>query len=112
MVSSRRRSVEWYSRKLGFDVLERKGHWVTVGRRGMNGTIHRCQFSDLPDLSLEPGGTGIDLRLPGDFEASCAALARRGVTFSRPPTHRPWGWYALVEDPDGNLLRLTPAGPE
>lgn len=111
MVSDRGRSVDWYTRRLGFEVIESDGHWVTVGRRGSGGTIHLCQFSDLPDLSLEPGDTGIDLRLPGDFETVCRTLAERGVTFSRPPTHRPWGWYAKVVDPDGNELRLTPSKP-
>jgi hypothetical protein len=111
MVSDRIRSVEWYTHRLGFDLLDDDGHWITVGRRGTNGSIHLCQYTDLPDLQLEPGETGIDLRLPGDFGAACAVLARRGIEFSRPPTERPWGWFAKIRDPDGNELRLTPAMP-
>jgi catechol 2,3-dioxygenase-like lactoylglutathione lyase family enzyme len=111
MVSDRARSVDWYTRRLGLEVIDSRDHWVTVGRRGRNGTIHLCQFSDLPDLALEPGETGIDLQIPGKFEDVCRALAARGVTFSRPATHRPWGWYAKVVDPDGNELRITPAEP-
>jgi catechol 2,3-dioxygenase-like lactoylglutathione lyase family enzyme len=109
MVSDRERSVEWYTRGLGLELIESDDHWVTVGRRGTNGTIHLCQFSDLPDLELEPGETGIDLRIPGNFEDACRTLETRGVVFSQPATRRPWGWYAKVVDPDGNVLRLTPA---
>jgi catechol 2,3-dioxygenase-like lactoylglutathione lyase family enzyme len=109
MVSDRARSVEWYTRRLGLDLLEDSGHWVTVGRSGVNGAIHLCQSSDLPDLALEPGDTGIDLKLPGRFESACAALRAKGVRFSRRPTVRPWGRYAKVVDPDGNEFRLTPA---
>jgi catechol 2,3-dioxygenase-like lactoylglutathione lyase family enzyme len=108
MVSDRDRAVEWYTRVLGLEVVESNDHWVTVGRRGVNGTIHLCQFSDLPDLGPEPGETGIDLQLPGNFEEMCRVLEQRGVAFIRPATRRPWGWYAKVVDPDGNELRLTP----
>jgi len=108
MVSDRARSVEWYTAGLGLELIENDGHWVTVGRKGAPATIHLCQYSDLPDLTLEPGETGIDLHLSGDFVRSCRALKARGVRFSRPAVHRPWGWYAKVVDPDGNELRLTP----
>jgi catechol 2,3-dioxygenase-like lactoylglutathione lyase family enzyme len=108
MVADRARSVEWYTRRLGLELIESNEHWVTVGRRGTNGAIHLCQYSDLPDLALEPGETGIDLRIPGDFEAACQTLESRGVIFSRPPTQRPWGWYAKVVDPDGNEIRISP----
>jgi catechol 2,3-dioxygenase-like lactoylglutathione lyase family enzyme len=111
LVSDRRRSVAWYTTRLGLEVIESDDHWVTVGRGGTNGAIHLCQFSDLPDLALEPGETGIDLQLAGDFEELCGTLAARGVAFSRPATHRSWGWYAKIVDPDGNELRLTPAQP-
>ena len=110
MVSDRARSIDWYTRGLGLQLIDSEGHWVTVGQRGTNGVIHLCRASDLPDLALEPGETGIDLQLPGEFEVVCRVLAGRGVTFSRAPTRRPWGWYAKVVDPDGNELRLTPAG--
>jgi catechol 2,3-dioxygenase-like lactoylglutathione lyase family enzyme len=108
MVSDRTRSVEWYTKALGLDLVESSGHWVSVGTRGTNGVLHLCQYSDLPDLELEPGETGIDLCLAGDFRAQCARMRKRGVRFVRAPTKRPWGWYAKVEDPDGNLIRLTP----
>jgi catechol 2,3-dioxygenase-like lactoylglutathione lyase family enzyme len=107
-VSDRQRSLAWYTKALGMQALRNDGHWVTVGRRGVNGAIHLCQVSDLPDLVLEPGETGIDLHVAGEFRKTCAALEARGVRFSRPPTKRPWGWYAKIVDPDGNELRLTP----
>jgi catechol 2,3-dioxygenase-like lactoylglutathione lyase family enzyme len=111
MVSDRARSVLWYTELLGLEVIENKDHWVTVGRAGHEGTIHLCQASDLPDLELEPGNTGIDLRGPGPFADVCAVWAERGVRFSRGPTRRPWGSYALLSDPDGNVLRVVPADP-
>ncbi len=109
LVSNRPRSVEWYTQKLGLDVVQDFDHWVTVGRRGENGVIHLCQTSDWMDKELlEPGNQGIQLHLPGDFEASCAALQAKGVRFSQAPKHEAWGWWAMVVDPDGNEIALGP----
>jgi catechol 2,3-dioxygenase-like lactoylglutathione lyase family enzyme len=110
VVSDRKRSVEWYSKRLGLDVIDSFDHWVTVGRKGRSGVLHLCQTSEYdPSIPLEKGNTGIQLRVPGDFEAACAALAANGVKFSTPPTKEEWGWWAAIEDPDGNEISLTPA---
>jgi len=113
VVSDRPRSVDWYTRKLGLDVIEGGGpddHWVVVGRRGENGGLHLCDIPTFdPAFPVEPGESGIQLDLPGDFRRSCAALKANGVLFVTPPTKRPWGWYAKVADPDGNEIRLNSA---
>ncbi|MGP8072309.1 MAG: VOC family protein [Thermoplasmata archaeon] len=110
VVSDRKKSVAWYTEKLGLDLVQDLGHWVTVGRKGGSGLIHLCQTSEvgIPEVP-EPGIAGIELKFPGNFEAGCASLKAHGVRFSTPPTKRPWGWYAGVVDPDGNQLTLMPA---
>jgi catechol 2,3-dioxygenase-like lactoylglutathione lyase family enzyme len=111
VVSDRRRALEWYTTRLGLDAIDQFDHWVTVGRKGHPGVIHLCQTSEY-DTSLPPekGNTGIQLRLPGDFEAACRALAENGVTFRVPATQEEWGWWASIEDPDGNEISLAPEG--
>jgi catechol 2,3-dioxygenase-like lactoylglutathione lyase family enzyme len=111
VVSDRKKSVEWYTKKLGLDVLQKMDHWVTVGRKGKPGVLHLCQTSDY-DTSIPPekGNTGINFQLPGKFESACAALAANGVKFSSPAAKEDWGWWATVEDPDGNQITLTPLG--
>ncbi|HXW66605.1 MAG TPA: VOC family protein [Thermoplasmata archaeon] len=110
VVSDRQRALEWYTKCLGLDAIDRLDHWVTVGRKGQNGVLHLCQTSEYdPSLPLERGNTGIHLRLPGDFETACAALAARGVTFTAPPKKEEWGWGAMIADPDGNEIALSPA---
>ena len=111
VVSDRKRSVEWYTKNLGLDLVQDMGHWVTVGRKDGSGLIHLCQTSEIGmDERPEPGLTGIELNLPGDFEAACAALEGNGVTFRKRPTKEEWGWWAGVLDPDGNELTLMPEG--
>ena len=109
VVSDKQRSLAWYTTKFGLDLIDRADHWVTVGRRGRPGVLHLCQTSDYdPSVPAEKGNTGICFHLPGDFEKACAALAANGVTFSSPPTKEEWGWGAVVADPDGNEIYLSP----
>lgn len=112
VVSDRKRSVEWYTKKLGLDVVQDLGHWVTVGRKGKPGLLHLCQTSEVGmDERPEPGLTGIGLNLPGDFREACEALEENGVTFRHPPVQEEWGWWAGVVDPDGNEITLMPELP-
>ena len=110
VVSDRARSVEWYTKRLGLDLVQDMGHWVTVGRKGEGGLLHLCQWSEFdPGAVPETGNLGINLHIPGDFEAACDALRANGVEFARPPTKEEWGWWARVKDPYGVEITLTPA---
>lgn len=109
LVSDKKRSADWYTRNFGLDLVQEMDHWITVGRKGQGGLIHLCQTSDWSDgETLEPGNQGIQFHLPGDFRASCAALAANGVKFTAPATQEEWGWWARVSDPDGNEITLGP----
>jgi len=110
VVSDRKKATEWYTARLGLDVIESMDHWVAVGRKGKGGMLHLCQMSEFsPDAPLEPGNSGITLRVPGtDFVAECAKLKANGVEFIEGPQKESWGWYATVRDPDGNELFLMP----
>jgi len=110
IVSDRKKATEWYTGRLGLDLLESVEHWVAVGRKGKGGLLHLCQMSEFEaNAALEPGNSGITLRVPGtDFVAACTALQKNGVEFIEGPKKEPWGWYATVRDPDGNELFLMP----
>lgn len=109
VVANRRDAVEWYTHTLGLDHLVDDDHWQTVGRKGSDASLHLCQADESgTDGKLEPGNTGIAMRLPGDFVKACAALEDRGVRFSSPATKYEWGWGASIQDPDGNEIYLAP----
>ena len=107
MVSNRKRSVEWYTSKLGFEVIQDLGHWVTVGHQGTNGLLHLCEASEIGE-ELSPGNQGITFHVRGDFEAHMRELAKAGVSFDTPVTKKPWGMFAQISDPDGNVITLNP----
>jgi catechol 2,3-dioxygenase-like lactoylglutathione lyase family enzyme len=110
VVSNRRKATEWYTKNLGLDIIESIDHWVAVGRKGKGGLLHLCEVTEFDeDAPLEPGNSGIMLRVPGpDFVAACTKLKQNGVLFVRGPTKEPWGWDAIVRDPDGNEIALSP----
>jgi lactoylglutathione lyase len=111
-VRDRKQSLEWYTQKLGLELLQDLGHWVTVGRKGSNGMIHLCEWAEVSDGdSIEPGLLGITLKVPGgekEFLAACEAWKANGVRFGQKPVKRPWGWYARLKDPDGNEFMGMP----
>lgn len=107
MVRDRARSVAWYTEHLGFRVVQDLGHWVTVGRAGAGGLLHLCEAGEIGE-ELNPGNQGITFHVRGDFEEAIAGLARRGVTIDAPVTRRPWGMFARIADPDGNVFTLNP----
>ncbi len=109
VVSDRAAAKTWYTQQLGLDLIDDDDHWVTVGRKGEGAVLHLCPASEnSPALPLEPGPSGVVLVLPGDFRAECARLEAAGVEFSHRPEEAPWGWFALVRDPDGNEHNLAP----
>jgi len=107
VVSDRKKAVEWYTRKLGFEVIQDLGHWVTVGHRGTNGLLHLCEGPEIEE-ELSPGNQGITFHVRGDFAKKVAELARNGVAIDTPVTKRPWGMFAKIADPDGNVITLNP----
>jgi len=110
MVSDRNVAKRWYSEVLGLDLTADDEHWVCVGHRGRGGEIHLCQVSEAGEgAHLEPGNTGLLLRVEGDLHRFCEDFKARGGTLVQPPLDRGWGLYAVVRDPDGNELFLMPA---
>ena len=111
VVSDREASKKWYTEKLGLVLIDNQDHWVTVGGQGKGTALHLCQASENTPkpIPMEPGPSGIVIAIPGDFLAECQKMKERGVEFSHPPEKAPWGWYATVQDPDGNEHYLSPA---
>lgn len=107
LVSDRGKARDWYTGKLGLEVLSNDDHWVTVGRKGQGAMIHLCQVSEAGDgTQLEPGNTGFLLLVPGKLRAMSEKWKERGVEFAELPTGTPWGPYAVLRDPDGNDIMV------
>jgi len=110
VVSDKAVSKKWYTEKLGLPIAADDGHWVAVGHPSKGSAIHLCQASENrpQPIPLEPGPWGYVLAIPGDFLAECQRMKENGVEFTKGPEKAPWGWYAIVSDPDKNLLFLGP----
>jgi predicted enzyme related to lactoylglutathione lyase len=100
IVSDLDEAISWYQEKLGFEVRERDGHWVTVAPEGWASEIHLCKMDE-----LEPGNTGI-LLLADNLEDTCKELKENGVEFTQEPSKKAGGTIAKFKDLSGNVLWL------
>ncbi len=103
VVSNGKKSSQWYEEKLGFEVHDKEGHWITVAPKKSKQVLHLCESK-----SLEPGNTGI-LILADDIEAQYKEMKKKGVKFTQELTKADWGSSAKFSDPDGNIFWLAEA---
>ena len=96
VVSDGKESAEWYRDKLGFEIRDREGHWITVAPKGERLLLHLCEGD-----TLEPGNTGIAFHSP-DVAKEEARLRQKGVKITKKTTKANWATFASFADPDGN----------
>ncbi len=101
VVSDSKRSAKWYQEKLGMEIRDKEGHWITVAPKGSDLLIHLCEKF----YPLEPGNSGFSFRTK-DVAEEEKALRAKGVEFVEPTTKEDWGTYATFKDPDGNEFWL------
>lgn len=101
VVKDGKKSAQWYKEKLGFEIRDAGGHWITVAPKESNVVLHLCEGEE-----LEPGNTGFAFTVK-DVAKEERNLAAKGVRFTMPTTKHPWGTEAMFADPDGNEFYLS-----
>lgn len=102
VVSDAKKSAEWYKQKLGLEVRDNEGHWITVAPKGSSVVLHLCETTP-----LEQGNTGIAFFVD-DLDETYREMSGKGVEFTTKPKKTEWGTYAMFKDPDGNEFWLYP----
>lgn len=110
-VADQERSKDFYLNKLGFTLIADNTfgddvRWLQVGIPGAQTSLTLVTwFDEMPPGSLR--GLVIDCE---DLDAEYQTLVDRGVVFMGPPTQQPGGLFAMLSDPDGNVMALHQAG--
>jgi catechol 2,3-dioxygenase-like lactoylglutathione lyase family enzyme len=107
-------SLEFYTQKLGFEVVEDAAfgdrRWITLSLPGNHCALALELAKSPEDLALVGKQAGSFPFLALDT-ADCAgdyqALKARGVTFHGEPKTGPWGTGVLLEDLYGNKVFLS-----
>jgi lactoylglutathione lyase len=102
VVSDANKSAEWFKDKVGLEIRDKMGHWVTVAPKGPGPVLHLCEMKP-----LEKGNTGIAFRVD-DLDKTYKEMTEKGVEFTVKPTKEEWGTYAMFKDPDGNEFWVMP----
>jgi hypothetical protein len=96
-------------RRVGFSLIAEAAFgdellWIQVGIPGAQTSLTLVNwFDEMPPGSLR--GLVIDCE-----DLDYQALTGRGVSFTSPPSRQPGGVFAILSDPDGNLISLRQAG--
>src|SRR5947199_8246233 len=89
VVSDAKKSAKWYQEKLGFEIRDHQGHWITVAPKRENMAFHLGEGF----YPLEPGNTGISFTTT-DAKREEGALRQLGGGDTTPPTKRERATYA------------------
>jgi catechol 2,3-dioxygenase-like lactoylglutathione lyase family enzyme len=111
MVDDVERSVEWYTRNLGFKLLSNAAPAFADVERGPLRLLLSGERSSagrpMPDgRKPGPGGWNRFELVVSDLAAEVERLRARGVTFRNDVVTGPGGSQILLEDPSGNLVEL------
>src|SRR5208283_5416404 len=101
VVSNGKRAMKWYHDKLGFRVVDKSGHWITVAPKGGKTVLHLCESK-----RLEKGNTGISF-VVDNLDRTYEQLSKKGVRFTQKPVDKGWGKFAFFADQDGNEFWLV-----
>lgn len=104
-VTDQKRSLEFYTQKLGFEERVNMEHfempdirWIELVPPGGATAIVLSTWED-------SDSRGTLVLVTTDIEADYAELQAKGLDLP-PLEHQPWGISALITDPDGNTLLL------
>ncbi|HET6403226.1 MAG TPA: VOC family protein [Candidatus Thermoplasmatota archaeon] len=96
VVRDAKESAKWWKR-LGFEVRDGSGHWITVATPGSDVVLHLCA----DEAPAESGNTGIGFFVD-DLRALHKAWTKKGVRFTKEPVQEVASFNAMFADPDGN----------
>jgi predicted enzyme related to lactoylglutathione lyase len=116
VVSDQDRSLAFYTDKLGFelqmDAPMGQSRWVQLAPKGGQTSLVLSKATDdMPAevkerLKATLGGFANFIFTVDDMQATHKELTARGVEFVDQPAQQPWGWWASIKDPDGNIIGL------
>lgn len=112
-VGDQTRALGFYVDQLGLEVRKDTPmgpdgslRWIEVAPEGAQTVL--VLFTP-PGLEHRIGASSGLVLQCSDIKATAEQLEARGVEFTQAPTLTPFGWWARLQDPDGNELGLSQA---
>lgn len=105
-VTNQDKALDFYVNKLGFEKIDDQP--MSETERWLEIALPGTQTHIMLGLRGQSGGdrtgfTGFVLHAD-NIEETCAELKSRGVTFQKDLSTEPWGKWAEISDPDGNVF--------
>lgn len=124
VVRDQQEALEWYTDKLGFEVLADdevpggEGRWLTIappGQAELEVVLEPLEWGlagDDPAAKEAVIGRNGFVFAVDNLEVTIDQLRENGVTIVSEPEEVPWGISALIEDLYGNVHNLVEPRPE
>jgi lactoylglutathione lyase len=117
-VTDQDRAVDFYVNKCGFEKrldmpMGPDSRWIEVTPPGAKTAV--LLYKPTPQM---PGADSYEQALgmigkfsnilfnTDDLNRTYEELRAKGVNFPTPPEQQPWGWWAVMADPDGNSFGM------
>jgi len=112
-VRDMKRAVDFYTGALGLKVVFGDEYWTSLDCGGVRVGLHGTGGGPVPPVPRDPHGAhaGATLTLrSSDIAEDRRRLERAGAKILG-AADEPWGEMLVIEDPDGNVLKLMKPKP-
>ena len=104
-VTDQNASLDFYTRKLGFEARVNMEHFEMPGIRWIELAPPGAATAIVLSTWEDSDSRGTIILVTTDIEADYAELKAKGLELP-PLEHQPWGISTMITDPDGNKLLL------
>jgi lactoylglutathione lyase len=121
-VTDQDRALDFYAAKCGFEKradmpMGPDSRWIEVAPPGARTAVllykptPQMPGADTYEHALSMIGKFSNILFStDDINRTYEELTAKGVQFPTPPEQQPWGWWAVLADPDGNSFGLRQDG--
>jgi catechol 2,3-dioxygenase-like lactoylglutathione lyase family enzyme len=103
-----KRSIEFYTKGFGMEVMYQDEHWANLSCHGVTVALHSAEGEEIPHVPRDAHGAkaGGSLTLKSDNIAEDKSTLENLGAKIIGENDADWGHMLVFEDPDGNVLNL------
>jgi catechol-2,3-dioxygenase len=110
-VTNMEKATAFYCEALGMKVIQKDQYWTSLDCHGTRIGLHWTEGQSIPSIPKDEHGVhaGATLTLRSDNIAEDKAKLEKNRAIIIGESDAPWGHMVVVEDLDGNVLKLMNA---
>lgn len=102
LVSDMKRSTKFYRDTLGMKLKKQSKDWTEFSEGGTVLALHPASRKKIRNNNSMLVGFSVS-----DFDDVINGLKKKKAKFYKKPKDEPFGWHAIIQDPDGHLISIV-----